>query len=109
MYNAKLLVSYGTRADGGLVPLTRFSEVSSALNSLKNYLKDRGYDVMNLTFKDFYMKDYVSEIQKILEEKTKYKVTLYARILPLTEGYLVRKFLKSGDKIELLKTPFRLR
>lgn len=119
MYNVKLLVSYGTRADGGLVPLTKFSEISSALNSLKNYLKDRGYDVMNLTFKDFYMKDYVSEIQKILEGKTKYKVTLYARILPLTEGFehiwknrfnkkarnLVRKFKKNKGYIEILKNP----
>ena len=73
-FGARFLLSYGTRMDGGMVPLNNFNYVNECIKVLMKYFKDKGYDVLNLTFKEYYMKDYVSEMVKILNNLSIYSV-----------------------------------
>ncbi len=119
LYGAKVALSYGTRVDGGIVPLNGYNYLEDCLTQVKDFLRLEGYDLLNLTFKLYYMKDYTNTIAEYLDRIANFSITIYARILPLSKGFeyiwknkfnkkarnLVRKFLRSGGKVELLKNP----
>ena len=118
-YNNKVLLSYGTRVDGGLVPLRSFSHLDECINELVCFLRDKSFDIFNLTFKRYYMKEYVDNVVELISSRSKHRVTIYARILPLMREFsyiwtnkfnkkarnLVKKFKKSNGIVKVLDRP----
>lgn len=118
-YGTNMLLSYGTRMDGGLVPLISFNNLNKCISYLITYLKEKGYDVFNLTLKRYYLRKYIDKVVELISSLSKYKVSLYARILLLNNDFdyiwrfkfnkkarnLVRKFKRLGGYVQVLDNP----
>jgi len=118
-YGSKILISYGTRADCGIAPLGEFHYLNQTVKKLVDYLRQRKIDAFNLTFKKYYMKEYVDKVTNALSPYLKYVIIIYARILSLTNEFnyiwthkfnkkarnLVKKFKKLKGRVEILDNP----